>query len=284
MITKTIAGIKYNYPQVTLLHTTPLVNSELAGRVCYDSFSNSEHEQVRTFDMKPIDDVEHSDLLDELCHVYFHMSVAEHINLTYIIKDTSRAVLVEESRHRIQAISVRSTRYTMQDILHAFNACSVSLLDNAKNDFREILKPMNMFVVNDEAESIEIDAIYDKLNYQLLSLGRDEFVNISMGKAAKEVFAERWKTTKQTPQDVFEQLKDCKAKRNVGDNFKWVVTDMWKVDMVVTFNLRSLKNFFSLRDNSAAYFGIQWLAQAMKEVTPSKYLNLISKRAKNADR
>lgn len=47
--------------------------------------------------------------------------------------------------------------------------------------------------------------------------------------------------------------------------------------MVVTMNLRALKNYFTLRDSGAAYFGIQWLAEAMKEITPSKYLDLIVK-------
>jgi len=51
-----------------------------------------------------------------------------------------------------------------------------------------------------------------------------------------------------------------------------------KVDMVVTFNLRSLKNYFVLRDSGAAYFQIRWLAQEMMKVTPQKYLDLIIKK------
>jgi len=64
----------------------------------------------------------------------------------------------------------------------------------------------------------------------------------------------------------------------VGDAFKHIVTDNWKVDMVVTFNLRSLKNYFDLRDSGGAWFQIRWLAQAMKEATPEKYLKLIVKK------
>ena len=69
-----------------------------------------------------------------------------------------------------------------------------------------------------------------------------------------------------------------KKKRNVGDAFKHIITDNVKVDMVVTFNLRSLKNYFTLRDSGAAYFQIRWLAQEMMRVTPSKYLDLIVKK------
>ena len=78
---------------------------------------------------------------------------------------------------------------------------------------------------------------------------------------------------------LLEALQNGKKKRNVGDAFKHIVTDNWKVDMVVTFNLRSLKNYFSLRDSGAAYFQIRWLAKAMKAATPKKYLKLIVKEA-----
>lgn len=40
-------------------------------------------------------------------------------------------------------------------------------------------------------------------------------------------------------------------------------------------NLRSLKNYLKLRDSGAAYFQIRWLAQAVKEATPNKYLELL---------
>ena len=82
-------------------------------------------------------------------------------------------------------------------------------------------------------------------------------------------------------QALFEKLQEGKKKRNVGDKFKHIVSDNWKVDMVATFNIRSLKNYFDLRDSGAAWFQIQWLAQAMKEVTPVKYLKLIDKEYRN---
>jgi len=80
---------------------------------------------------------------------------------------------------------------------------------------------------------------------------------------------------------LFDALQCGKKKRNVGDAFKHIVSDNWKVDMVVTFNIRSLKNYFDLRDSGAAWFQIQWLAQEMKKVTPAKYLKLIDKKYKD---
>jgi thymidylate synthase (FAD) len=44
--------------------------------------------------------------------------------------------------------------------------------------------------------------------------------------------------------------------------------------------MRSLKNYFDLRDSGAAWFQIRWLAKAMKAVTPVKYLQLIDKHYK----
>lgn len=272
-----IYGITYQYPMVTLLHASPLVNAELAGRVCYDSFENSEHEQVRKFTGNPIEDVEHSDLLDSLCHVYHHMSIAEHINLTYLVKGTSRAVLQEHARHRIQAISVRSTRYTMSSIINAFVA---EITNNQSNTIPSIwfvdkLLSLDLFVTSDaDYNLIQVYDIFNKLKYQHKLLGHKDFLDISLSKSNKEALSN---LKSFVLDDIFNTLESGKKKRNIGDAFKHIVNDNWKVDMVVTFNLRSLKNYFELRDSGAAYFLIRELAKQIKSATPEKYLNLITK-------
>jgi len=281
-MTKIIHGINYQHPEVVLLHASPLVNAELAGRVCYNSFENSEHEQVREFDRNPIEDVEHSELLDSLCHVYHHMSIAEHVNLTYLIKGTSRGVLQEHARHRIQAISVRSTRYTMSSIINAYIA-SKFYKGKGLAYFTDKLLSYDMFVTVDAAyQVLEIAGIYDKLVYQNSLLGEEEFNKLAVAKSSLRYLDLNISDgdTESKADYVFKLLQDGKKKRNVGDAFKHIVTDNWKVDMVVTFNLRSLKNYFTLRDSSSAYFQIRWLAQEMIKVTPRKYLDLILKKDK----
>ena len=290
--TETVAGITYSKPTVVLLQETGIGTPEVAARTCYDSFSASENNHVKwlnddlsfkPYDGSPItylpdlNNIPHSDLLDKLAWTHFHHSVLEHANLTYLIKGTSRGVLQEHSRHRIQSISVKSTRYTMQSVLHAFNACSNTSLNSAKFNFTELVKPMHMFVVNGVFETIEIRQLFDKLKLQKLTIGDDEFHKRTLGKKALGVL-NSMNCEEYTSSEVFKALSECPSKRNVGDSFKWVVTDNWKVDMVVTFNLRSLKNYLTLRDSGAAYFQIRWLAQAMKEATPSKYLDLIIKK------
>jgi len=271
-----IYGIKYLKPQVTLLQETGIGVSESAARTCYDSFANSENEVIRKIqdtlpDAKMCDEInsiEESSLLDDLAWTYFHHSILEHANLSYLIRSTSRGVLQEHARHRIQAISVRSTRYTMSSIINAFVA---SMGD--KEFFIQKVLSFDMFVTADEEyNKLEISAMFDKLSFQQKKV--DDFNSIAVAKSSL-VFLDEFKNDSQK---LFEALENGKKKRNVGDAFKHIITDNVKVDMVVTFNLRSLKNYFTLRDSGAAYFQIRWLAQEMMRVTPSKYLNLIIKK------
>ena len=269
-----IYGIKYTKPEVVLLQDSGIGVAESAARTCYDSFSNSENDVIKQLEhsmpnqdmIQKINDIDSSELLDDLAWTYFHHSILEHTNLSYLIRSTSRGVLQEHARHRIQAISVRSTRYTMSSLINAF----VSSKDN-KDFFINKILTFDMFVTQDvEYNKLEISAMFDKLQYQKNIL--DNFYEISVAKSSLPFL-----DTVLDSEELYQMLENGKKKRNVGDAFKHIITDNVKVDMVVTFNLRSLKNYFTLRDSGAAYFQIRWLAQEMKKVTPKKYLDLILK-------
>jgi len=271
-------GINYSKPEVVLMQDTGIGVAETAARTCYDSFSNSENEAIKNIEnsipdsstCREINDIEDSNLLDDLAWTYFHHSILEHANLSFLIRGTSRGVLQEHARHRIQAISVRSTRYTMSSVINAFSASQTS--DNKEFFIKTVLE-FDMFVTADELYNrIEIGAIYDKLKYQASVV--ENFNEIAVAKSSLP-FLEEFKGN---PQTLFEALEAGKKKRNVGDAFKHIISDNVKVDMVVTFNLRSLKNYFTLRDSGAAFFQIRWLAQEMMRKTPSKYLDLIIKK------
>ncbi|MDD2451229.1 MAG: FAD-dependent thymidylate synthase [Sulfurovum sp.] len=271
--------IEYEKPTVTLLQESGLGVAEIAARTCYDSFENSENACVRdamnTLDREAVNSIEDSDLLTNLAWVHHHHSIIEHATLSFLIQGTSRGVLQEHARHRLQAISVRSTRYTMSSVINAFVA-SLEAEDGFAFFFEKVLA-MRLFVITDEAYlRIEIRAIYEKLNFQYQ---RDEaFLQNAVSKSSLS-FIEAHKGDAEA---LYHALENGKKKRNVGDAFKHIVSDNWKVDMVVTFNIRSLKNYFDLRDSGAAWFQIQWLAQAMKEATPKKYLKLIDKKYKES--
>jgi len=277
-----IAGIEYTKPKVYLLQESGLGTSEFAGRTAYNSFDKSENDEViqvstsasdgslcdkERFDLNHI---EHSNLLDSLAWVHHHHSVLEHCNLTFLIKGTSRGVLQEHARHRLQSITVQSTRYTMNQILNAYVALNI-------DEFKAYLvDKLDMFVLKGEAAYLEAAQLYSKLKHQELVLGKDVFNQTAIAKASLDLLGQ-YKSF-----ELLNKLNDGKTKRNVGDSFKWIVTDNWKVDMVVTFNLRSIKNYFELRDSGAAYFQIRWLAQEMKRATPLKYLKLIDKKYKES--
>ncbi|MFT7004382.1 MAG: thymidylate synthase (FAD) [Sulfurimonas sp.] len=269
-------GIEYSKPEVVLLQDTGLGVPEAAARTCYDSFSNSENEVIKHIEENmpdanmcdEINDIEESNLLGDLAWTYFHHSILEHANLSFLVRGTSRGVLQEHARHRIQAISVRSTRYTMSSIINAFVAS-----EGNKDFFIEKVLGFDMFVTCDECyNKIEISGMFDKLAYQQTKV--ENFNEIAIAKSSLE-FLEEFKNDSSA---MFEAFQEGKKKRNVGDAFKHIITDNVKVDMVVTFNLRSLKNYYTLRDSGAAYFQIRWLAQEMMRVTPTKYLNLIVKK------
>jgi thymidylate synthase (FAD) len=273
-----VEGISYKKPHVTLLQQTGIGVSEIAARTCYDSFANSENEAVQLLEqslpseeaLREINAIDDSKLLDDLAWTYFHHSILEHTNLSYLVKGTSRGVLQEHARHRLQAISVRSTRYTMSNVINAYVA-SLEDLD-PKGFFIQKLESFDMYVTADRSyNALESGTIFEKLEFQRKKM--DDFYAKAVAKSSL-CYLDEFRSKSEA---LFEALQKGKKKRNVGDAFKHVVTDNWKVDMVVTFNLRSLKNYFNLRDSGAAYFQIRWLAQAMKEVTPKKYLKLITK-------
>jgi len=273
-----IYGIKYTKPKVVLLQDTGIGVAETAARTCYDSFENSENSVVKEIEhqlpdtemVDALNSIEDSKLLDDLAWTYFHHSILEHANLSFLIRGTSRGVLQEHARHRIQAISVRSTRYTMSGIINAFVA---SKHGGDKEFFIDKVMAFDMFVTCDEAYNrLEIGAMYDKLDFQ--SKAVEDFHSISVAKSSLP-FIEQYEGDAEA---LYGALQAGKKKRNVGDAFKHIITDNVKVDMVVTFNLRSLKNYFTLRDSGAAFFQIRWLAQEMMQVTPQKYLDLIIKK------
>jgi thymidylate synthase (FAD) len=269
--------IEYEKPKVTLLQQSGLGVAEIAARTCYDSFENSENECVKNamtqMNTEAINAIDDSELLSNLAWVHHHHSIIEHATLSFLIQGTSRGVLQEHARHRLQAISVRSTRYTMSSVINAFVASLES--EDGFSFFLEKVLDLNLFVVTDvKYLTIEIKAMYDKLYFQY---ERDnEFLTNAIAKSSLPFIQE----CKGDSQTLFKAFQMGKKKRNVGDGFKHIVSDNWKVDMVVTFNIRSLKNYFDLRDSGAAWFQIQWLAEEMKKVTPVKYLKLIDKQYK----
>ncbi len=277
---KTVKGIEYLEPVVIILQDTGIGHTEIAGRTAYNSFDKSENEIVKEIGngklnpgyVSDLEDIESSKLLKQLAWVHHHHSVLEHTSITYLLKDVGRGVLQELVRHRIASYTVKSSRYTMSSVINAYIASLID--DDPKGWFINKMHKLNILITTHKAYNyLEYGAIYDKLKLQYAILGKEEFIKISVSKSSSEYLNDSTYIT----DELFDLLENGKAKRNIGDPFKHIVTDNWKTDIVMTVNLRSLKNFFELRLSNSAWFQIQWLAQQMVKSTPNKYLKLILK-------
>lgn len=289
-MTKTVTGIEYSLPRVILAGTMGIGNAEIGARSCYDSFHKSEskciaeigkilsendYDEDELFNLlDEAKNLEDSDLLKQLSFVAFHNSVLEHNVMTFIIKGTSRGVLQELVRHRIASYSVRSTRYTLDELMYTFIVAKYVYNDvDAKQYFINKVLELDLLVTtNENYNRIEIAGMWDKLNYQSDLVGKDEMLSLILPASSIEDFNKC--TNMDDAFDVAHRMK----KRNVGDSFKHLITDNVKVDLLMTINLSSLKNFFKLRLSGAAWFQIQWLAQAMKDVVPEASKKLIFKK------
>ena len=275
-------------PEATMLHVTPLYIGEVAARTCYDSFKSSEHETIKEFDSGLIDEEElesitESELLSKLSWVFHHESVLEHISCNFLIKDTSRAVLMELSRHRIASYSVRSTRYTMGDLLIAFLAANYT---GRYSMFADWVKENKVFIVTGELLDLEIKQCYDKLtliirrDYGHVAYDKNSYNYIGKLIAPLVSKATHEELVKFTKIEDFFRAK--KNKKNLGDGFKGIVTDNWRVDLMLSINLRSLKNLIKLRDSGAAFKQIQTLAKELQKELPKGHLDLIVKNKTNS--
>jgi len=267
-------GVDYVLPKAKILHLSPITQSEIGGRVCYDSFDKSPHKTIQdyTFDSEAmLEPIDSSDLLENLSHVLHHESVMEHTSVTYHLTNVSRGVLQELARHRIASYSVRSTRYTMSELL-VRGLVYYSTWNHDK--FAEWIVNSKVLVVEGYMATAIAQGIANKLfayidhegvlvakelilsKPQLLIINEPGYVNVC---------------------DLIHNLLKAKGKRNVGDAFKFLVDDMWSTELVMTINMRSLKNFMKLRLSKAAWFLIQELAKDMMTQLPTGYKRLITK-------
>ena len=88
---------------VKLLHHTPLEVADIAICKCYGNEPHSDSEKVKA-------------RINRVANVSKHASTIEHISYSLDINGISRACLIELSRHRIASYTVKSSRYTLQEL------------------------------------------------------------------------------------------------------------------------------------------------------------------------
>lgn len=89
--------------KVTLLNHTPLEVADIAICKCY---GNKPHEDTSKVQAR----------INRVANVSKHASTIEHLTYSFDIDGISRACLQELARHRIASYTVKSSRYTLQEL------------------------------------------------------------------------------------------------------------------------------------------------------------------------
>lgn len=174
-----------------------------------------------------------------------HTSTIEHIVFHFNIEGVSRLLLQEFSRHRMASETVESTRYCLVKTIKEY----------------------------DDNKSSEECADYAKICFVFPDIIRN---NVFLNKK----YTEFLECCIVEMQDVYEMMKtDSSINLNgerITDVLKYWLPESFRTNIYWTVNLRSLKNFISLRSNKGAHFEIRKLARMIyDEIMKTPYATLM---------
>ena len=168
-----------------------------------------------------------------------HESPFEHVSFTFAIEGVSRSLLAQITRHRIASFSVQSQRYVDKENFEYIIPPEIDAVPEARRLFIEAME-------NDRE-------VYKKLNKILTDKHTAD--NISAGMNEKQAYAA--------------------ASKKANEDSRYVLSNACDTKIVMTMNVRSLYNFFSLRCCSRAQWEIRALACEMlrlvKEIAPDLF-------------
>ena len=164
-----------------------------------------------------------------------HASPFEHVSITFGIEGVSRAVLAQITRHRIASFSVQSQRYVNKEQFTYIIPPAIEECEEAKEEF---LKAME----EDRQHYIRLaEILTEKHVKRLIAEGMDE-------KQAQKV-----------------------ASKQVFEDARGVLPNACDTTIIMTMNVRSLYNFFSLRCCNRAQWEIRQLATEMLRLARNTY-------------
>ena len=223
--------------KVNLLHYTPI---DIALKAISKPYRNE----------KPT-----TDLLRRIVN-FGHESTIEHISFNFEIIGISRLCLQEIVRHRIASYTVESTRYTLHKMLKEFepflfsNGNIKQLSVDIDANKTEILGLINKYFVN-PYNIIESETCY----YSDIALMDLYYSN--MFSQIESLFNSYY--------FVKEMLNIRRIEERPEDFLKYNLLESKRTELVMTINLRSMRNFLRLRDSKKAHFEIRKVAELMKE-------------------
>jgi thymidylate synthase (FAD) len=168
--------------EVTLLHSSPLELADLAIGKCWDKESKDEEHKLER--------------IHRVGNKNKHASTLEHINYTFDIDGISRGLLQELSRHRMQSLSVKSTRYTLKELQKYQLALPSTLIDkflvpvsdridgHNYNQLINIIDELNEGVANDKVKYLLPEAYKTSLVSTMNMRALQNFLALRTNKAA----------------------------------------------------------------------------------------------------
>jgi thymidylate synthase (FAD) len=177
------------------------------------------------------------DMLSEIGHE----SPVEHASFTFGIEGVSRALLAQITRHRIASFSVQSQRYVDKSGFDYVTPPEIA-------DIPEALEEFNRAMEEDAKHYASLKAI--------------------LVKARKERFLAEGKS---------EAEAQKMAEKAANEDARFVLPNACDTRMIVTMNVRSLRNFFKLRCCARAQWELREVATEMlrlcKGVAPLLFAN-----------
>ena len=168
-----------------------------------------------------------------------HESPTEHVSFTFAIEGVSRSLLAQITRHRIASYSVQSQRYVRLD------------------DFRYVVPP-------------EIEAIPEAKAAFLASMEEDAQRYLDLAHKLEEGH-----TARLMAEGMPEKQARAKASKQANEDARFVLPNACETKMILTMNVRSLRNFFRLRCCNRAQWEIREVATEMLrlccEVSPALF-------------
>lgn len=111
--------------EVKLISNTPLEIADIAICKCYGNEPHSDSEKVKA-------------RINRVANVSKHASTIEHLSYSFDIDGISRACLQELARHRVASYTVKSSRYTLQELKTAKDEDIQKFCVNISDDINSI--------------------------------------------------------------------------------------------------------------------------------------------------
>ena len=168
-----------------------------------------------------------------------HESPIEHVTFTFGVEGVSRSLLAQLTRHRIASYSVKSQRYVSEGQFEYVTPPEIGAVPVAKEIYIDTM--------------IKEQEAYNKLSEILSDKHYREFINSGMDEKTAKTAAEK------------KAIEDA----------RYVLPNACTTSIIMTFNARSLYNFFEHRCCERAQWEIRELATEMlrqvKEIAPNLF-------------